>query len=171
MNASVEMRVIAGANALGTIEKANNLTYSQEVNISTVTVTTKCLDDYNFSNIGFIKIDVEGHENSVLRGGPRTIEQNRCPILVECENRHSPGATQELFKLMHSYDYEGFFLLDNRITDIKEFDPTLYQNPSNLADWTDGWKRYGTYINNFIFTPAETFAEYKAACASLLSNN
>ena len=164
------MRVIDDANGLGTIEKANNLTYSQDVKISTFTVTTKCLDDYNFSNIGFIKIDVEGHENSVLRGGSKTIEQNRCPILVECENHHYPGATQELFNLMHSRNYEGFFVLNNTIMDVKEFDPALYQNPSNMADWTNGWKLYGTYINNFIFTSAEKFSEYKSACTSLLSS-
>ena len=43
------------------------------------------LDSFNISNIGFIKIDVEGMEEKVLRGGIGTIIRNNYPpILFEC---------------------------------------------------------------------------------------
>ena len=55
------------------------------------------LDEYNLNNIGYIKIDVEGMEEKVLRGGLGTIIRNNYPpILFECwgiiddfsKNRH-----------------------------------------------------------------------------------
>src|SRR4051794_9943159 len=40
----------------------------------------------------FLKIDVEGHELSVLEGGRRTLEAHHPAILVECEARHRADA-------------------------------------------------------------------------------
>lgn len=48
-------------------------------------VNTHTLDSFRFKNIGFIKIDVEGMEEKVLRGGIQTIIANGYPpILFEC---------------------------------------------------------------------------------------
>lgn len=46
-------------------------------------VVTKTLDSLNISNITMIKIDVEGHENSVLNGGVETIKRNSPIIFIE----------------------------------------------------------------------------------------
>jgi FkbM family methyltransferase len=43
---------------------------------------TKTLDSYNFDDIGFIKIDVEGHEISVLEGARETLERNGRPTFM-----------------------------------------------------------------------------------------
>ena len=40
------------------------------------------LDSYELSNINFIKIDVEGHEEKVLRGGVQTLERNQWPPIL-----------------------------------------------------------------------------------------
>ena len=45
-------------------------------------VETKSLDDVYLANVGFIKIDVEGHEESVLQGAQRTIAHYRPRVLV-----------------------------------------------------------------------------------------
>ena len=48
-----------------------------------INVTT--LDSFGFSDIGFIKIDIEGMEEKALRGGEKTIIENGYPpILFEC---------------------------------------------------------------------------------------
>ena len=44
-----------------------------------ITVSTNTLDSYNLTNIGFIKIDVEGHEKEVLEGSIETIKRNNYP--------------------------------------------------------------------------------------------
>lgn len=46
-------------------------------------VTVARLDDFALSGIGFVKIDVEGHELEVLRGGGATIERERPTPMIE----------------------------------------------------------------------------------------
>ena len=41
------------------------------------------LDDFNFQNVDFIKIDCEGYEYFVLRGAEKTLLQNKPCIIVE----------------------------------------------------------------------------------------
>src|SRR5579872_3092207 len=41
------------------------------------------LDDFNFSRVGFIKIDVEGYELSVLRGAAALLERDHPNLIVE----------------------------------------------------------------------------------------
>lgn len=44
--------------------------------------TAKTLDSYNILNVGFIKIDVEGMEEKVLRGGVGTLVRNNYPPIL-----------------------------------------------------------------------------------------
>jgi FkbM family methyltransferase len=55
--------------------------FDQFDQIQRVRVPTQTIDSFQFETVDFIKIDVEGHEMSVLEGGQKTIE--RClPWLV-----------------------------------------------------------------------------------------
>lgn len=76
-------------------------------------VTAKTLDSFNIQNVGFIKIDVEGFEEKVIRGGLLTIISNNYPpILFECWPVGYWGMTQEkhdnLFDLLKTLGYEIF---------------------------------------------------------------
>lgn len=42
----------------------------------------KTLDSFNITNIGFIKMDVEGHELRVLKGGQKTLENSNYPLIL-----------------------------------------------------------------------------------------
>jgi len=46
-------------------------------------VELKKLDDYEFNNINFIKIDVEGFENHVVLGAKETLIRNKPTIIIE----------------------------------------------------------------------------------------
>lgn len=74
-------------------------------------VHSTVLDSFNIDNIGLIKIDVEGMEEKVLRGGIGTIiRSNYPPILFECWDVGYSGMTQEkhdsLFNYLKSLGYE-----------------------------------------------------------------
>ena len=57
--------------------------------IETFEIKSKKLDNFTFSNrISFIKIDVEGHEMSVIKGAENTIKQYKPTLLVEIEEKH-----------------------------------------------------------------------------------
>ena len=48
-----------------------------------INIKTKKLDDFNFKNISFIKIDVEGHEISLLNGAKKIFKLNKPNCLIE----------------------------------------------------------------------------------------
>ncbi len=73
-------------------------------------VKLACLDDAEFMNIGFIKIDVEGHEEKVLRGAVRLLERCKPILLVEIEQRHLNKNAGEVIAYIESLGYRTFSL-------------------------------------------------------------
>lgn len=72
------------------------------------TVQVNKLDSYNFQDVGFIKIDVEGYEKFVLEGAVNTIISNRPTIqleLVANQCRKFGYWAEELITWMRSMDY------------------------------------------------------------------
>jgi len=110
-------------------------------------IKVKRLDDYDFRDVDLIKVDVEGHEESVLAGGVRTIEINRPVLIVEIEQRHIKKPIGEVFRKMLSLGYDGFYLQNDELKSIDSFAYALHQEPF-LADVMNR-----RYVNNFIFTP------------------
>jgi FkbM family methyltransferase len=115
-------------------------------------IKVKRLDDYDFSDVDLIKVDVEGHEESVLAGGVRTIGINRPVLIVEIEQRHIKKPIEEVFRKMLSLGYDGFYLQNGEIKSIDSFIYAVHQEPF-LADVMDR-----RYVNNFIFTPSASAA-------------
>jgi FkbM family methyltransferase len=66
------------------------------------------LDDLQLRNVGFLKIDVEGHELAVLRGARALLTEQRPRILVEAEERHRPDAVSSLVAFLGALGYEGY---------------------------------------------------------------
>jgi FkbM family methyltransferase len=64
------------------------------------------LDDFNIKDILLIKLDVEGHELNVLKGGLNTIRNNGFPpIIFECWNWKFKEKKQELFNFLQDLGY------------------------------------------------------------------
>lgn len=55
-----------------------------------IKIKTKKLDDFHFKNISFIKIDVEGHELSLLRGAKKFFKFNKPNCLIETKKDNLP---------------------------------------------------------------------------------
>lgn len=130
-------------------------------------VPMKRLDDYALQDVGFLKIDVEGHELAVLAGAQATLLRSRCTVLIETEDRHHAGATAAVLGWMAERGYAGYFLLDGRLTPVQAFDRALHQDERHIGGWRDGWARRGIYVNNFIFVPQDRVAAFLAAAAVL----
>jgi FkbM family methyltransferase len=121
-----------------------------------VEVPVKRLDDYHFSDVCFIKIDVEGHEMDVLRGGRQTIAECRPVMLIEIEQRHLSGTDiGSVFKEIEEMGYEGTFLFEKSLRPLSEFSFEKHQKPflEDDAKAIFTHKNKGK-INNFIFVPA-----------------
>jgi FkbM family methyltransferase len=142
---TAELRVPRGGGPRSTIAPSNELEYTQDVEV--IRVPTRRLDDYAEHRFGFVKIDVEGHEEAVLRGGSLVLERDRPALLIEIENRHNPGALERIAKMLAAWGYSGWFLHQARLQQLAEFSADVLQLPANIA----GGKKLGTYINNFLF--------------------
>ena len=114
-------------------------------------VETLRLDDLELPPVGFVKIDVVGHELEVLEGAQQTIRTHRPALLVEIEERHRPGAIEKVTRLLARMNYVGRVLINGELTPISEFRRDTHQNPLNIDNYGN---RKGVYVNNFVFTPA-----------------
>jgi FkbM family methyltransferase len=115
------------------------------------------LDNIYTGAAGFIKIDVEGHEQAVLDGAVETIDRCRPRILVEIDERLSPGGLERAKAYFSKLGYRGHYVHRGRLEPIEKFRLDDLQNPSNTPDLMASLRerpRFEDYINNFIFLPA-----------------
>lgn len=119
-------------------------------------VPVRRLDSYGFTNVGFIKIDVEGHEFETLKGAEETILREKPVLMVEIEQRHLDFPMAHIFDWLRERGYAGFFLRAGVKTPLEEFSCAVDQD-AWLADVEA--ERYnlvrGKYVNNFFFTPRD----------------
>lgn len=132
------LRVCVADPGRSTLEPSNSINGEPE------RVVAKRLDSLNPKSVGFIKIDVEGHEEAVLKGAMNTIQLERPNLLIEIEERHKPGATKKVPEMLAALGYTGWFLMEDRWQPLSAFDVLEHQRENALP-----------YINNFVFVPAE----------------
>lgn len=115
-----------------------------------VPVTT--IDHCEFTDVDFLKIDVEGHELNVVQGALKTIRQCLPVVLIEIEQRHIEFPVQKVFDLLISQGFEGYFLSEMGVRSICDFNYDCNQKPYL------GCLHDVRYINNFIFTHPSRFS-------------
>jgi FkbM family methyltransferase len=99
-------------------------------------------------DVALIKIDVEGHEKSVLLGALRILRTCRPVLLVEIEQRHHTEPITEMFSWLRAQGYHGSFFDSQTMSlrSVDEFSVGRHQQIGNLGS--------GHYINNFFFLDA-----------------
>lgn len=156
------LRMLVDDPGRSTIEDANMLADEDGSRVNALRVPTRRLDDYGLRDVGFIKIDAEGHELSVLKGAVSILRSERPALLIEAEERHRPNAVADVHTFLTGLDYCGFFLVEGDLAPMSRFEASVHQNPANIGGWKSGWVRSGLYINNFIYVEqsrASDFAE------------
>lgn len=114
-----------------------------------IQVPARRLDSIVDSDVGFIKIDVEGHEGAVLAGAERLLRTSRPNLVIEIEQRHLGHDPAEVFSSLLDLDYRGWFIWDGGLLSIDRFDCRIHQQVANLTVSNP------RYASNFIFTPRE----------------
>jgi FkbM family methyltransferase len=144
----VYLRIPADAGR-ATIETGNVLSDFVEP-VETRRVRMSRLDDLVFASpVGFIKIDVEGHELSVCQGAPAMLRRDRPNLLIEAEERHRPGAVAGLGRFLSELGYRGFFLAGGSLAPLESFEAARDQ----AAHGEGSAASY--YIHNFLFLAEE----------------
>ena len=99
-----------------TIHELNNFQNYEKFKIN-----SKKIDDFNFDNeISFIKIDVEGHEIQVIKGGKLIIKKNKPVLLVEIEERHSKKKVHHSIDYINELGYKSYIYDENNLKKTSE---------------------------------------------------
>ena len=109
------------------------------------------LFDTVFTEIGlerldFVKVDVEGHELEVIRGGEQTLRKHQPILLIEIEQRHHDNVPiRDIATFIENLGYKGHFLNRRslKFDPIEALDVRVHQRREDM-----GTHRY---INNFLF--------------------
>jgi FkbM family methyltransferase len=80
--------------------------YSKNFVVEPTSFPCKAIDDYNFENVDFIKIDVEGYNIPVINGMKKLLENNN-PIM-HIEIAADKSYNQRFYKLMKELGYKEY---------------------------------------------------------------
>ena len=69
------------------------------------------IDELGITNIGYVKIDVEGHEYETLVGMERTLQANMPVMLIEVHE--SSPTKQDVFAFLEKIGYNGYIRLSH----------------------------------------------------------
>jgi FkbM family methyltransferase len=144
-----------GAEGTSSLERAvvNDRTPTPQV------VPVVALDDLDLGDVGFLKIDVEGHERSVLQGATGLLRKFSPVVLIEVEQRHLDFPISEVWTILEELGYVGWFLQKRRWVPLDRFDLQRDQLAVVGRIESSGFLRNSLinsrkYVNNFVFTPA-----------------
>lgn len=121
----------------GSLEK----NFSDESEVISHEVNIKVLDEQKLPPVGFIKIDVEGHERAVLEGANRILKEQRPRLLIEIEEQHAGEECQKTFEFLRSLQYQPSYLEGNQFKKLTPDSSGKFKLPEN--------------INMVLFTPEE----------------
>ena len=103
--------------------------------IGSTTVVTRTLDSFNFVNVSYIKIDVEGCEYNLLQGAKELLSNNDPVIKIEISNRHN-----EVVALLLTLDYSVIgYAMDKYVYPLSE-ELVFFTSPDHSDDvfWKSG---------------------------------
>ena len=127
----------------------------------------RVVERFDFDAIGFVKIDVEGHELEVIRGGSETFTRFKPLILMEIEARHHSFPITRIFSEVEGLGYRGFYVKPEafELLEIKEFDSERDQNPSDLEA-----RNFTRYLNNFFLVHHSSAEDFVARATAFLES-
>ncbi|MBU0729922.1 MAG: FkbM family methyltransferase [Proteobacteria bacterium] len=127
---------------------------SDRENCCKETVDVVTLDEYFPSNqrVSALKIDVEGSELDVFKGAMRILKESNPLLVFECENRHlTQGSVNDVFEFLIPLGYRGYFVFQNSLVNIKQFNSQLHQRQTGSRYWDEK-----DYVNNFVFLKGQS---------------
>jgi FkbM family methyltransferase len=114
--------------------------FVNEARGNTIPVCVKTLDSYNYKKVDFIKIDVEGFEYNVLKGGEQTIAAFHPKILFEFSpvyyRKNTPSDIIDILLFFKKHNYTLIDLEDSRKT-VSNIDTFLHEFDTGLRSQTN----------------------------------
>lgn len=86
-------------------KRLSNSSFQNLVDGPAIEVPVTTLDASGIDNVGFLKIDVEGVELRVLKGGEQMIDRDRPVCMIEIYPKFNEGPVSETFKFLFNKGY------------------------------------------------------------------
>lgn len=108
----------------GTIDSSNQLLRKKEEGIDKFKVSMCRIDTigHSLENVGFLKVDVEGHEPAVLAGAEQLLKRFGPILYLEIYDGHVPGVSEKIQEYLRGHGYKGFYLHNDQILPIEQCD-------------------------------------------------
>jgi FkbM family methyltransferase len=113
--------------------------------VETMEVPLRTLDSFGLARVGFLKMDVEGHEMPALAGGRETLERERPVSLIEAQTASHPDAPENVFQFFIDRGFTGVFVHDGRVHPLAAFRRGVHQRETEPGP---------DCAINFLFFPA-----------------
>ena len=111
---------------LATIHPDNKF---EDKNFEEFKTKSNFLDNFKFDEkIGFIKIDVEGHEQFVLEGAVNTINKDKPNLLIEIEKKHRSDSIKKTFDYLDDLGYKAYTFQNNKLILLSDYNNQNYVN-------------------------------------------
>lgn len=118
-------------------------------------VPLRRLDEFGLTDLTAVKLDAEGAEYEVLRGGRETLLRNRPVLSIEIEERHREGSTWAVPAYLDALGYDAFFEHRGEWRPLSEFHrPTMQRASPDPTVFASS----DPYIFVFYFLPREQAA-------------
>ena len=106
-------------------------------------------DEVGGRRVDLVKIDVEGHEMSVLRGASVTLRKYLPAMLIEIEQRHLDCPIKDVFAEIDDIGYVLYFIDGAALRPISEFDLEKHQLSSVAQQVFTPFSMPEGYVHNF----------------------
>ena len=99
-----------------------------DINVATGDMITA---SENILHVDFIKIDVEGHEFSVLKGSEKILKKYKPVLLIEIDKQHSTKV-KETFNYLEELNYESFYFDGIDLIKILSYEENIRKDFKNF---------------------------------------
>jgi FkbM family methyltransferase len=148
--ADMRVPVFGGRHVTAQSSIAHGFAGQHGVRVENFSVPTVRLDDeVEEAPIDFIKIDVEGHEVSVLRGGAAMLRKYLPPMLIEIEQRHLDHPIADVFAEIAELGYSLYFIDGLALRPVAEFDLDKHQLSAVVPTEFTPFDMPHGYVHNF----------------------
>ena len=145
--ASLHVPVMAGSARAGLASLEPRAGETEEVEVPVMRLDDVIGDEVRVS---FIKCDVEGHEDAVMRGASGLLARDRPPVLVEIEQRHRAADPMLAIEHFQSLGYEAWAVFSQGLRPLSAFD--LQRDQVAIARANEGREIMPPeYVNDFLF--------------------
>lgn len=156
-------------NTRATLKK--NVKEEGQTGYKEIKIETETIDSFVVSrgirSLDAVKIDVEGHELEVIKGGLKTIKKLNPIMIIEIEQRHHKQNIQKIFRKINNIGYELFYIdIENmKLENVDKFRLDNHQDKNKLKEGN-----FKKYINNFILVPKDRKNSYLQKVTTFFSD-